>query len=343
MKIVFAGTPAVAVPTLEALVASRHEVVAVITRADAPVGRKRVMTPSPVAAAAERAGLTVIKANRLDVDVTAAIRLLEPDLGVIVAYGGLVKRALLDTPTHGWINLHFSLLPRWRGAAPVQHSLIAGDEQTGVSIFQLVPELDAGDIFLRRALPAPDDATAGDLLQAYAAESVPLILEVVDGIASGTASSQPQSGDVTLAPKLSAADGRLDWSATAARVFAHYRGVTPEPGAHTQIAIAPADSSPAAAVTGVEDVARAADVTEEADVAEAPEPSTTTLKVLELARTSTRGLDAGRLALIDKRVHIGTGSGDDLELVRVQPAGRQAMAAADWWRGLPSGAEISAR
>jgi folate-dependent phosphoribosylglycinamide formyltransferase PurN len=155
MKIVFAGTPAVAVPTLEALVASGHEVVAVITRADAPVGRKRVLTPSPVAAAAERAGLTVIKANRLDDDVTAAIRSVEPDLGVIVAYGGLVKRALLDTPTHGWINLHFSLLPRWRGAAPVQHSLIAGDEETGVSIFQLVPELDAGDIFLRRALPAP--------------------------------------------------------------------------------------------------------------------------------------------------------------------------------------------
>jgi len=334
MKIVFAGTPAVAVPTLEALVASRHEVVAVITRADAPVGRKRVMTPSPVAAAAERAGLTVIKANRLDDDVTAAIRLLEPDLGVIVAYGGLVKRALLDTPTHGWINLHFSLLPRWRGAAPVQHSLIAGDEETGVSIFQLVPELDAGDIFLRRALPAPEDATAGDLLQAYAAESVPLVLEVVDGIASGTAISEPQSGDVTLAPKLSAADGRLDWSADASRVFAHYRGVTPEPGAHTEIAIAPAGGSTAGAVAAVAGAA---------DVADVAEPTTTTLKVLELARTSSRGLDAGRLALIDKRVHIGTGSGDDLELVRVQPAGRQAMAAADWWRGLPSGAEISAR
>ncbi|ONI63626.1 methionyl-tRNA formyltransferase [Leifsonia sp. ALI-44-B] len=334
MKIVFAGTPAVAVPTLEALVASRHEVVAVITRADAPVGRKRVMTPSPVAAAAERAGLTVIKANRLDDDVTAAIRSLEPDLGVIVAYGGLVKRALLDTPTHGWINLHFSLLPRWRGAAPVQHSLIAGDEETGVSIFQLVPELDAGDIFLRRALPAPDDATAGDLLQAYAAESVPLVLEVVDNIASGTATSEPQSGDVTLAPKLSAADGRLDWSADASRVFAHYRGVTPEPGAHTEITIAPAGGSTAAAVAAGAGAAHVAGVAE---------PSTTTLKVLELARTTGRGLDAGRLALIDKRVHIGTGSGDDLELVRVQPAGRQAMAAADWWRGLPSGAEISAR
>jgi methionyl-tRNA formyltransferase len=307
MKIVFAGTPAVAVPTLEALVASRHEVVAVITRADAPVGRKRVMTPSPVAAAAERAGLTVIKANRLDDDVTAAIRSFEPDLGVIVAYGGLVKRALLDTPTHGWINLHFSLLPRWRGAAPVQHSLIAGDEETGVSIFQLVPELDAG---------------------------VPLVLEVVDGIASGTATSEPQSGDVTLAPKLSAADGRLDWSADASRVFALYRGVTPEPGAHTEIAIAPAGGSTAAAVAAGADVA---------DVADVAEPSTTTLKVLELARTASRCLDAGQLALIDKRVHIGTGSGDDLELVRVQPAGRQAMAAADWWRGLPSGAEISAR
>ncbi|SKC50927.1 methionyl-tRNA formyltransferase [Okibacterium fritillariae] len=321
MKIVFAGTPAVAVPTLEALAASEHEIVAVITRADAPVGRKRVMTPSPVAAAAERAGLTVIKANRLDDEVTEAIRLLEPDLGVIVAYGGLVKRALLDTPTHGWINLHFSLLPRWRGAAPVQHSLIAGDAETGVSIFQLVPELDAGDIFLRRPLPAPDDATAGDLLDAYATESVPLVLDVVDGIGAGTATSEPQTGDVTLAPKLSAADGRLDWTTAASHVFARYRGVTPEPGAHTEIVIAPADDTTAAPA----------------------EPITTVLKVLALARTSARGLDAGRLALHDKRVHIGTGSGDNLELVRVQPAGRQSMAAADWWRGLPSGAEISAR
>jgi methionyl-tRNA formyltransferase len=160
---------------------------------------------------------------------------------------------------------------------------------------------------------------------------VPLVLEVVDSIASGTATSEPQSGDVTLAPKLSAADGRLDWSADASRVFAHYRGVTPEPGAHTEIAIAPAGGSTAAAVAA------------SAGVADLVEPSTTTLKVLELARTTARGLDAGQLALIDKRVHIGTGSGDDLELVRVQPAGRQAMAAADWWRGLPSGAEISAR
>jgi len=320
MKIVFAGTPAVAVPTLEALAASQHEIVAVITRADAPVGRKRVMTPSPVAAAAERAGLTVIKANRLDDEVTEAIRAFEPDLGVIVAYGGLVKQALLETPTHGWINLHFSLLPRWRGAAPVQHSLIAGDEETGVSIFQLVPELDAGDIFLRRPLPAPDDATAGDLLDAYAVQSVPLVLDVVDGIASGTATSDPQGGDVTLAPKLTAADGRLDWTAEASRIFAHYRGVTPEPGAHTEIVITPTG--------GATDPA---------------EPNTTVLKVLVLARASARGLEAGQLALHDKRVHIGTGSGDNLELVRVQPAGRQAMAAADWWRGLPSGAEISAR
>jgi methionyl-tRNA formyltransferase len=310
MKIVFAGTPVVAVPTLEALIASPHEIVAVITRADAPVGRKRVMTPSPVALAAERAGLPVIKANRLDDEVTAAIRSLEPDLGVIVAYGGLVKRALLDTPTHGWINLHFSLLPRWRGAAPVQHSLIAGDDEIGVSIFQLVPEHDSGDVFLRRAIPAPDDSTAG------------LVLDVVDGIDAGTATSEPQTGEVTLAPKLSAADGRLDWAADAPRIFAHYRGVTPEPGAHTEITITSAGAEAGA------------------EVGAAP---ATALKVLALARTSARGLGAGQLALTDKRVHIGTGSGDNLELVRVQPAGRQAMAAADWWRGLPSGAEISAR
>ena len=163
MRLVFAGTPEAAVPTLRRL-AGEHEVVAVVTRPDAPLGRKRVLTPSPVAAAAEELGLPVIRAARLDDEATARIAGLAPELGVIVAYGGLVREPLLSTPTAGWINLHFSILPRWRGAAPVQRALIAGDPELGASVFQLVPALDAGDIFAARTFPVPPDATADEAL-----------------------------------------------------------------------------------------------------------------------------------------------------------------------------------
>src|SRR6185437_8007745 len=161
MRLVFAGTPAVAVPSLTAL-AERFDVAAVITREDAPLGRKRILTPSPVADAASELDLPVIKANRLDDDVTRQVAGLEPDLGVIVAYGGLVREPLLSTPRLGWVNLHFSLLPRWRGAAPVQHALIAGDEIVGAAVFQLVPELDAGDVFAVLEHRPAGGETAGD-------------------------------------------------------------------------------------------------------------------------------------------------------------------------------------
>lgn len=167
MRLVFAGTPAAAVPTLRAL-ASAHEIAAVITRPDAPLGRKRVLTPSPVAQAAAELGLPVIAAAHLNDEVTDAIARLDAELGVIVAYGGLVRQPLLSTPAHGWINLHFSLLPRWRGAAPVQRALIAGDDDLGVSVFQLVPELDAGDLYASQSVPVPDDATADTALEILA-------------------------------------------------------------------------------------------------------------------------------------------------------------------------------
>ena len=160
MRLVFAGTPEPAVPSLRRLAASGHEIAAVVTRRDAPLGRKRILTPSPVATAAEALGLETIRADRLDADATDRIAALAPDLGVIVAYGGLVREPLLSTPRHGWINLHFSLLPRWRGAAPVQHALIAGDAETGASVFQLVAELDAGDVFTEVAYRPDPDATA---------------------------------------------------------------------------------------------------------------------------------------------------------------------------------------
>ncbi|ALJ20190.1 methionyl-tRNA formyltransferase [Microbacterium sp. No. 7] len=296
MRIVFAGTPAPAVPSLRAVAASPHELVGVVTRTDAPLGRKRVLTPSPVAQAAAELGVPVIKADRLDDDATAAIARLEPDLGVIVAYGGLVREPLLSLPPHGWINLHFSLLPRWRGAAPVQHALIAGDRETGADVFRLVPALDAGDVYGRLRYDVPPTATAGDVLAELAARGAELLVDVLDRIADGTARPAPQTGEPTLAPKLTIADGALDLSQPAERVLERYRGTTPEPGAHVMFA-------------------------------------GQRLKVLAAHRGPDVALDAGRLALHQRGVIAGTGDGT-IALTTVQPAGKGAMAAADWWRGL---------
>lgn len=296
MRIVFAGTPAPAVPSLEALVASGHEVVGVVTRRDAPLGRKRVLTPSPVAAAADAHGIPVIKADRLDTEATDAIAAMEPDLGVIVAYGGLVREPLLSLPRHGWINLHFSLLPRWRGAAPVQHALIAGDRTTGAAVFRLVPALDAGDVFGEIRYEIPEDATAGDVLTTLAERGAALVTEVVDGIADGTAAARPQMGEPTLAPKLTIADGLLDLRAGAREVLDRFRGTTPEPGAHVMV-------------------------------------GGQRLKVLAAHRGPDVELAAGRARRVGTEVVVGTGAGT-VALERVQPAGRSAMGAADWWRGL---------
>ncbi len=308
MRIVFAGTPAPAVPSLRALAASAHEVVGVVTRADAPIGRKRVLTPSPVAQAAGELGLPIIKADRLDADATEEITALGADLGVIVAYGGLVREPLLSTPTHGWINLHFSLLPRWRGAAPVQRALIAGDRTTGAAVFQLVPQLDAGDVYAQLRYDIPRGATAGEVLDALAERGAALIAGVVDDIASGGARARPQTGEPTLAPKLTLADGELDLADPADAVLDRYRGTTPEPGAHVVV-----------------DGQR--------------------LKVLAALRGPDEPLDPGAFAAVGRDILLGTGEGT-LLVKTVQPAGKGPMAAADWWRGLRGGtprAELGAQ
>ena len=304
MRLVFAGTPSVAVSSLLALLDTDHQIVAVITREDAPLGRKRVLTPSPVAQAAEERGIPVIKANRLTESTAETVRSLNADLGVIVAYGGLVREPLLSTPRLGWINLHFSLLPAWRGAAPVQRSLIAGDTVTGASVFQLVPELDAGDVFGMVEHTVTPAVTAGGMLDELAVVGSDLLVFIVDAIASGEATAVPQSGEVTLAPKLTLEDGRLDWSQPADVLYNRFRGVTPEPGAHTTVGGA-------------------------------------RFKILDARPRPDVALEPGVLALVEKAVLIGTGS-TALELVAVQPAGKAAMRASDWWRGLGPDPQIVA-
>lgn len=304
LRIVFAGSPAAAVPSLQTLLAGPHEIVAVVTREDAPQGRKRVLTSTPVAVAAEAAGVHVIRANRL-APVTDELLALDADLGVIVAYGGLIREPLLGGPRLGWINLHFSLLPRWRGAAPVQRAIMAGDDETGAAVFQLVPELDAGALYatLRQTIGAHQ--TAGHLLESLAVSGAELLARVVDELAAGTAEAVEQQGAVTTAPKLVLADGRLDWAASADAVDDRFRGTTPEPGAFTEVA-------------------------------------GERLKVLDaLVAHDAPALPPGRFELRAGRLLVGTAT-DPLELLTVHPAGRTPMSAAAWWRGRPAGAAVDA-
>jgi len=299
LRLVFAGSPAAAVPSLRLLAAGEHEIAGVVTREDSPLGRKGILTPTPVAQAADELGLPIIKANRLAGDATDRITDLQPDLGVIVAYGGLVREPLLSTPRLGWINLHFSLLPRWRGAAPVQRAIMAGDELTGATVFQLVPELDAGDVYGMLTETIGDAQTAGDLLESLASSGAELLSHVVDALADGTARPEPQVGDVTLAPKLTLPDGRIDWNQDARLVSSHIRGVTPEPGAFTTI-----DGA--------------------------------SMKVLDaaIARDAPR-IEPGHIERHGKLILVGTATGP-IQLITVHPAGRKAMVAGDWWRGRPA-------
>ena len=236
MKLVFAGTPEAAVPALDALLASgRHEVAAVVTRPDATAGRGRKLLASPVAQRAQEAGVEVLKPARpRDEEFLARLREIGPDCCPVVAYGALLPKVALDVPVHGWVNLHFSLLPAWRGAAPVQHAVMAGDEVTGASTFLIEQGLDSGPVYgvVTEEVGAAD--TSGDLLGRLAVSGAALLVATMDGIADGTLAARPQPVEgVTLAPKLTVDDAKVDWTAPALRVDRLIRGCTPAPGAWT--------------------------------------------------------------------------------------------------------------
>ncbi|MEU6850737.1 methionyl-tRNA formyltransferase [Actinacidiphila alni] len=310
MRLVFAGTPEVAVPALDALLASdRHEVVAVVTRPDATAGRGRKLLASPVAERAAEAGIEVLKPARpRDEDFLARLREIAPDACPVVAYGALLPKVALDVPTHGWINLHFSLLPAWRGAAPVQHAVMAGDEVTGASTFLIEQGLDSGPVYgvLTEEIRPTD--TSGDLLTRLAAGGAGLLVATMDGIEDGrlVAREQPTDG-ITLAPKITVEDAAVDWNAPALRVDRLIRGCTPAPGAWT--------------LTGGERLK---------------------LGPVTLAPDRT-DLAPGELGVAKNTVHVGTGSHAVL-LGEVQPQGKKRMAAADWARGvrIASGSRLGA-
>lgn len=300
MRLIFAGTPAAAVPSLRALLASRHEVIAVLTRPDAPTGRGRRLTPSPVRVLAEEAGIPVLTPRTLrDEAVQRRLRELAPDAAPVVAYGGLVPPAALDIPRHGWINLHFSLLPRWRGAAPAQRAVLAGQGSTGMTTFRLDEGLDTGDVLLAQESPIGPTETSGELLERLAEEGAELLVRSLDAIADGTASFTPQPADgATHAAKLTTEEARIDWTRPAAEVGAHLRGMSPQPGAWTHL------RGERFKVLGIED-------------RPAPEGL---------------GLAPGELSATKKALFVGTGTAP-LALGTVAPPGRRPMRGADWARG----------
>lgn len=313
MRIVFAGTPEFAVPSLNALIDAGHDVVGVITREDAPLGRKRLLTPSPVAARADSCGLPVLRTNRLDDAATAWVETLKPDLGVIVAYGGLVREPLLSLPLHGWINLHFSDLPRWRGAAPVQRALQAGEQRLGVTVFRLVSALDAGDVLSRAEHEFAHGTSAGDALAHLADFGTGALLDAIRLLEADRDAGASQQGEPTYAHKLSREDGKLNLTRSASDVLAHWAGVTPEPGAYVLHEGQPLKLGDLA----VNDEHSAGGAAESV----ASQPS------------GTAEIVGGRAI-----IHLGD---ETLELVRVQPAGKPSMDGAAWLRGRGGKADLS--
>ncbi|RRD47979.1 methionyl-tRNA formyltransferase [Tessaracoccus sp. OH4464_COT-324] len=295
MRLVFAGTPEVAVPALDALVASQHDVVAVVTRPDAPAGRGRKLSASPVALRAMELGIEVLKPTHpREAEFQQRLRELAPDACPVVAYGALLPQSALDIPRFGWINLHFSLLPRWRGAAPVQRAIMAGDEYTGTSCFRIVRELDAGDVYDLERVPLLEE-TAGELLARLAHSGATQLVRVMDAIADGAVPTpQPDEG-VTLAAKLSSEEARINFAHDPVAVRNHILGCSPDPGAWC-------------------------------------EHRGNRLKVYRAAVAKERDLAPGELRVTKKQVFVGV-SGGSLELLEVQAPGKKRMPAIDWARG----------
>lgn len=307
MRLFFAGTPHTAVPALEALVASRHDVVAVVTRPDAPAGRGRTLVPSPVKVRALELGIPVLTPSKLrgdeSLEFRAALADLRVDCAAVVAYGALIPADLLDVFPHGWINLHFSILPAWRGAAPVQRAILAGDEVSGASTFRIEEGLDTGPVYGLATETIRWNDTSGTLLERLASTGSELLVRTMDAIEDGTAQPIPQERQgVSTAPKILVDDARVRWDHPALAVDRLIRSCTPEPGAWTtlpdgvRMGLGPIDPKPYAL----------------------PE--------------AAQSLAPGQLLVEKKRVLVGTGS-TPIALKEVSPSGKKAMAAADWARG----------
>jgi methionyl-tRNA formyltransferase len=321
MRLVFAGTPATAVASLDALLKSGHEVAAVITRPDAKAGRGLKVGRSPVAERATEAGIEVLRPGRLaDEDFLARLREIAPDCCPVTAYGAIIPQVALDVPARGWVNLHFSILPAWRGAAPVQHAILHGDDITGATTFQIVRALDAGPVYgVLTETIRPED-TAGDLLERLSVAGAELLVATLDGIEAGELEAREQPADgVTLAPKITAADAQINWHHPAAAIDRQIRACTPEPGAWTLLGDARVKLWPVAVPGGEGDRG-------EGDRGEGDRGS-------QAGDGHLRPLTPGELRIQRDHVLAGTGT-TPVELGDVQADGKRRMRAADWVRGL---------
>ncbi len=297
MRCVFAGTPEVAATALRALMSSRHEVVAVITRPDAPSGRGKQMASSAVATLAREAGLDLLQpTSTRDPELLSRLVALDVECAPVVAYGGLIPASLLDVPRHGWTNLHFSLLPAWRGAAPVQHAIWHGDDVTGATTFRLDEGMDTGPIYGTVTETVRPHDTSGDLLLRLADSGAGLLVATLDAIEDGAVHAVPQVGEPTMAPKLSVDDAHVRWDHPAIGVDRHIRACTPEPGAWTMVG-----------------------------------PERLRLHPIEIVAEAAT-LEPGCVFVGRSEVLVGTAT-SAVRLGMVQPAGKRPMAAADWARG----------
>lgn len=299
MRVLFAGTPDIAVPSLEALVAAGHEVVGVLTRPDAPGKRGKTLHPSPVKVAAKRLGLPVLDPARASapeaIDEVAA---LEADVAAVVAYGQILRPDMLAATRHGWVNLHFSLLPAWRGAAPVQRSIMAGDDVTGATTFLIEQGVDTGPVIGRLTETVRPTDTAGDLLERLAVAGAPLLEQSCAALVAGRAVPESQPGDdVSHAEKITREDARVRWDLPAHVVDRTIRGCTPNPGAWTTL----------------------------------PDGSVAKLGPVTPIQGAGPAVP-GQVALVDGHVLVGTGTGP-VALGTIAPSGKKPMDAAAWWRG----------
>ncbi len=299
MRVVFAGTPEVALPSLRAIAGSDHELVGVVTRPDAPQGRGRRLVASPVAQLAEELGVPVLKPEHpRDPGFQEQLRALAPDCCPVVAYGALLPSSALDIPRHGWVNLHFSILPAWRGAAPVQRAVWAGDEFTGATTFRIVPALDAGPTYGVVTERVRETDTSGDLLARLSDAGAPLLVATLDGIEDGSLEARPQPEEgISLAPKILVEDAEVRWTEPALAIDRRIRACTPAPGAWTtldgeRLKLGPVRPDP-----------------------EAPEA------------------EPGVVRVGKNVVHVGTAT-VPVRLGEVRAFGKKQMAAADWARGL---------
>jgi len=296
MKIVFAGTPESAAVVLRGLVASGHEIVSVLTRTDSEVGRKRTLTSSPVAIAAEELGISCIKSNSVDHEVIQQLKSSGAELGIVVAYGTILKKAALDSLSAGWFNLHYSLLPKYRGAAPVQQAILNGESETGITIFKLDEGMDTGLIIDRMPVSIESNDTAGTLIGRMSELGVSLLNQTLPAIYNNQMNFKTQDGEPSFAPKPTRATALIDFNSDAAAVINQIRAMNPEPMAWANF-------------------------------------GSTQIRILSAKSSPKTGILPGHLASVEDPT-VGCGQDTAIELINLQPAGKNPMSARDWLRGV---------